>query len=95
MNKGLTVPLRLHFIIPKALRIIVIVILCGLSNKVDGVQPKEWSDPPPYWCATQTDLSYSLIDSELQVFTRGMVKNNVYVYMEHLRAWIASDRELI
>ena len=51
-----------------------------------GFSQKERSDPPPYRCATQTDLSYSLIDSELQVFTRGMVKNNVYVYMEHLRA---------
>ena len=51
-----------------------------------GFSQKERSNPPPYRCATQTDLSYYLIHSELQVFTRGMVKNNVYVYMEHLRA---------
>ena len=40
----------------------------------------------------QTSPTYFLVDSELQVFTRGMVKNNAYIYVtifgkiDHLRA---------
>ena len=53
-----------------------------------GVQPKgEGSGFPPYWCVTyQAALYPYFVDAELQVYTRGMVKDGKYVYMDHLVA---------
>ena len=56
------------------------------STKLMGLGQEEGSDPPPQWCASQTDLSY-IFPYRLSVTSihQRDGKNNAYVYMEHLR----------